>query len=113
MPWILNADFSNYTCWFEYYNEFSSRIYISQSLDRVHSRYKFYPLFKGNGIILKYFLGPDTLFGARGNSEEIIGSFRIPIDESAWYEEEAGMHNWHSMFIWRFYISILFMQFTV
>ena len=50
-------------------------------------------MFKGNGIVLKYFLGPDTLFGARGNSEEIIGSFRIPIDESAWYEEEAGKHN--------------------
>ena len=45
-------------------------------------------------------MGPDTLFGARGNSEEIIGSFRIPIDESAWYEEEAGMHYWRFMFIW-------------
>ena len=43
-------------------------------------------------------MGPDTLFGARGNSEDIIGSFRIPIDESAWYEEEAGMHYWRLMF---------------
>ena len=36
---------------------------------------------------MKYFLGPDTLFGARGNSDEVIGSFRIPIEESVWFED--------------------------
>lgn len=36
-------------------------------------------------------MGPNTLFGARGNSEDVIGSFRIPIDESVWYEEAGTL----------------------
>ena len=41
--------------------------------------------FQGNGIVLKYFLQPNTLFGT--TLEETEGAFRVPVHESDWFEE--------------------------
>ena len=54
--------------------------------------------FKGNGIRLKHFLGPDALFGERGNSQDTIGTFRVPIEESVWFED-VGTYTKYSMII--------------
>ena len=40
---------------------------------------------QGNGIVLKYFLQPNKLFG--NTLEETEGTFRVAIQESDWLEE--------------------------
>ena len=53
---------------------------------------------QGNGIVLKYFLQPNTLFG--NTLEETEGTFRVAIEESDWLEEieeigKAGKYDIH------------------
>jgi hypothetical protein len=46
---------------------------------------------QGNGIVLKNFLQPNTLFGT--TLEETEGTFRVPVHESNWLEEIEEIGN--------------------